>query len=219
MTAEILEKKIQQVLDIQEIEQLVNRYTWKMEGKRFEEAEDIFALKTPGVRAEMLWGVYEGAEGIRKLYSGLLRYIWDNPSHQGRMFVQCFGVSNIVVADDLKTAKLTGEYLGHETWSPQDRLQAFWTDGCYAMDCVKEDGLWKIWHYHEYGVYYTTFEKGWVEEALDHPLCPYPDEYPDIYRPDRPSTTYWMYKPDENAKLTKGTTPLPYKTFDEKTAY
>jgi hypothetical protein len=31
---------------------------------------NLFALKTIGVKAEMPWGVYEGAESLERLYPG-----------------------------------------------------------------------------------------------------------------------------------------------------
>lgn len=217
MTDQTLEERIQKARDYKDIINLVNVFARKFEGGRFADIENMFALKIPGVRAEMLWGVYEGAEGIRKLYSGLYKSLMGENLNPGIMVVRINANPVIEIAGDGKTAKAVCRSLGHETWQPRGELQPFWAYGKRAFDFVKEDGKWRIWHYHEYGGFYTPYNKSWLE-GFEHPLYPYPDDYPDEFKPDDPPTTYWMYKPAETLPY-QPVPPEPYEIWDERTSY
>lgn len=206
----VIEKEIRQTLERRRVQQLASRYSWMLDGSQCDAIVQLFARKTAGIRAEMPWGIYDGIEGVKRLYSGLFKSFRGDPPKSGQMFTENNGSYNIVIAGDGKTAKLTCEYMGSETHALSGTLQAYWTYGKRAFDLVKEDGEWKIWHLHTYINHYTPYDKGWVEENRS-PAYPGVDKYP----PDRPSTA------GESAGLT-GPGPLepkPYETFDEKTAY
>ena len=65
------------------------------------ECVDLFALQTPGVRAEMMWGVYEGPEGIERLYPGW--HMWMGEEAQdGQLHMHTLTTPVIEVAGDLK---------------------------------------------------------------------------------------------------------------------
>jgi hypothetical protein len=208
-----LEEKVQYLLDYIEVETLMHTYGYKLDHFQFDDIVELFAKKTPGVRVEMMWGVYEGIEGVRRLYSGYHNWSCGKPPKPG-YWSTLMDVNTIIeVAGDGKTAKAVSECVGHETFPVEGKMQAFWCNAKRGFDFVKEDGKWKIWHYHVYGGYYTPFEKSWVEEA-EHPEYTGPDEF----KADRPPTTHWMYT--QKAVLQEvPLLPKPYETFDEKTAY
>ena len=71
MATKSLEERIQRLEDIHEIQNLMSRYEYLHTARLQEELAELFATKTPGVRAEIAnWGVYEGSEGVRRLYVG-----------------------------------------------------------------------------------------------------------------------------------------------------
>ena len=78
------------------------------------------------------------------------------------------------------------------------------------MDFVKEDGKWKIWHFHVYTDFLCPYEKSWVEESVE----PKP-QYP---KPTKDTVFYNVYTPKATPQYIP-VPPKPYKTFDEKTAY
>lgn len=209
-----LADEVQLILDYQGVENLANLYRGNVNGGYFDKIADMFAQKTPGVKVETMWGVYEGIKGIKKLYSGLYKSFRGVSPAAGDMFQMKYSDPIIEVAGDGKTAKGVWKYTGNETWRYEGKLQAFWIYGKCAFDFVKEDGTWKIWHHHVYGGYYARYDKSWVDEPLDYPAYPGINEYP----PDKPCTTYWMYNP-RTAVPYQPVPPEPYQTFNEKTAY
>ncbi len=212
-----LDKKYQRVLDHQEVDKLMNKYEVKLAAGKYREVEDMFALKTPGVRAEMMWGIYDGPEGIRKLFSGgVHREMLGEPDNlkPGIMVVLPNSNPIIEVAGDGKTAKAIWICFGHETLpGPDGNMQAYWAYAKRAADFIKEEGVWKIWHYRVYGGFMTPLGKSWVE-GFEHRDVRFSAEY----NPDRPPTSNWMYKPNMPV-LHEPAPPEPYETFDEKTAY
>jgi hypothetical protein len=212
-----LDKKIQRSLDYQEVDKLMNKYEVILAAGRYKDVEDMFALKTPGVRVEMMWGIYDGPEGIRKLFSGgVHKEMLGVPGNMkpGVMVVLPNSNPVIEVAGDGKTAKAIWICFGHETLPGSDgKLQAYWAYAKRAADFIKEDGVWKIWHYRVYGGFMTPLGKSWVE-GFEHRDVKFPEEY----NPDRPPTSNWMYKPDMPV-VHEPLPPEPYETFDEKTAY
>jgi hypothetical protein len=205
---------VQLVLDYQEIENLANLYRGDLNGGHFDQIVSLFAQKTPGVKVETMWGVYEGIKGVKKLYPGLFKSFRGEKSAPGDMFQMKYSDTVIEIAGDGKTAKAVARCTGNETWRYEGKLQAFWVYGNVAFDFIKEDDVWKIWHHHVYGGYYADYDKSWVDEPRDYPVYPGVDKYP----PDKPCTTYWMYNP-RMAVPYQPVPPEPYKTFDEKTAY
>lgn len=211
-----LRKKLEHLQAIYEVDNLMNKYEIKLQAGLYEEVEDMFALNTPGVRAEMAWGVYEGVAGIRKLFSGgwHRKMMGDTGALKpGFMFVLPNSNPVIEVAEDGKTAKAIWICIGHETVPGDAKMQALWCYARRAADFIKENGAWKIWHYHVYGGFMSPFEKSWAE-GFDHR----PVMIPEGCEPDKPPTTTWMYKPDLPFRY-EPVSPDPYEIFDEENAY
>lgn len=208
-----IQAEVRLVLDFQEIENLANLYRGNLNGGHFDIIADMFAQKTPGVRVETMWGVYEAISGVKKLYSGLYKAFRGESPAPGDMFQMKYSDPIIEVAGNGNTAQGVWKCVGNETWRFEGKLQQFWIAGKVAFDFVKEDGVWKIWHHHVYGGYYARYEKSWAEEPLDYPAYPGTDEFP----PDEPCTTYWMYNP-KTAVPYQPALPVPYETFDKAKA-
>jgi hypothetical protein len=178
---------------------------------------DLFALKTPGVRVQ--WGqvgVFEGAKSILKIYGPKTAVSEMGPqSRAGWMFIHPLASPYIEVAGDLKTAKGVWLSIGIESAADKEgKLTPAWGWGAYGVDFVKEDGQWKIWHFHIYRIFRAPYKESWTawnadaEEGMPADVMkadrPGKDDYP--YRPNKP----FIFKPDP---------PTPYETFDESTAY
>jgi hypothetical protein len=122
-----LESRIARVEAMLEIQNVMGRYSYWHTANMHRECLSLFALKTPGVRAEMMWGVYEGPESLERLYPGF--HAWADGDAKGKMHMHALATPVIEVGADLQTAKGTWISPGHETMSfagDGDRNQAFW---------------------------------------------------------------------------------------------
>lgn len=234
MAKKSLEEKIQLALDYMEIQNLVNRYAYKLDNGFYDDVVEMFAQKTPGVRVELFpWGVYEGIEGVKRLYPGLHKMMAGDHKtglRPGILLSAATTTPVIEVAGDGKTAKGLWTCSGPMTLPAKQRqvitdagtdkgsaLQAYWSWAKRAYDFVKEDEEWKIWHYHVYGVFVCPYEKSWVDNEdpmMGLELPPLPDEV----KADKPTTYHWIYTPTAVMEYVPAT-PEPYETWDDSLAY
>lgn len=111
------------------------------------------------------WGLLVGKENVRYNYEkGRPDHndpsTWVGPMcGKGTMFEHNITTPIIVVADDGQTARGVWTSPGHETteFGPQ------WAWGRAAADFIKENGQWKIWHYHWYRVFRCPYDSNWVD--------------------------------------------------------
>ncbi|MFC1908395.1 nuclear transport factor 2 family protein [Chloroflexota bacterium] len=208
MTPKSLEERITRLEDIHEIQNLMSRYEYYHSAGMLEETVQLFAQKTPGVTAEAgIRGVYEGIEGIRRLYFEVLKK--KNPT--GNLVEHDLTTPVIEVAGDGKTAK--GLWLSPGLLTARDdetdELNAFWDWTKYEVDFVKEDGKWKVWHFHVYLTFCTPYDEGWVKSMVKVKSSP---EIPDELKPDKPTTYHKPYNPSGLAELVPAP-PEPYETY------
>ncbi len=224
MSTKSLKQEVERLSAAREIENLVNRYEYKLSAGQIDDVPEMFALKTPGVRVEIVfWGVWEGAEGIMRCYDGWHRHVMlaDRKSGMvpGSMNLSPNCTPVIEVAEDGKTAK--GLWfcpgLGTLPKSTDGKLQALWWWSKRAYDFIKEDGKWKIWHYHVYPVFCCPYDKSWVDVgAWDAWADAAPDA--DEFKPDKPTTYRWLYSETTPLEYVPPA-PEPYRTFDETFSY
>ncbi len=198
-----LEKQIERLQAINEIENLVGKYEVLHTPKTFGDTAALFALKQPDVCVEIAdWGVYEGPEQVKILYEMV-----HNEPLVGTMFEHQLTTPMIQVAEDGQTAKGVWFSPGHETQIVDGKLQAYWCYGKYAADFIKEDGKWKIWHWHWYDTFKCPYEKSWVAVG---PGAPPPDiaEHP----ANKPTTYRSSYFPT-GVREPIPVCPEPYETW------
>jgi len=210
-----MEQRLERAEAVTAVSNVMGRYSFLHTAGRHTESESLFALDTPGVRVEMMWGVYEGAHSIHRLYSGMHVDTEGVNQRKGQMHIHTLSTPVIEVAGDLKTAKAVWVSPGVETgFFGSDKVTANWGWAKYGADFIKENGEWKIWHLHVYGLFLSPYDKSWVQQPNDHQMPPLPD----AFKPDRPGTTHWMYSADKPTELVPAP-PAPYMSFDDKTAY
>jgi hypothetical protein len=202
---------------VHQVQNVMGRYSYWHTANMHAECVDLFALKTPGVQAEMMWGVYTGADGIRRLYEGWHRHLGP-AANAGSMHMHTLTTPVIEVAGDLRTARAVWVSPGHETMGPLEtggEPRAHWAWCKYGCDFVLEDGEWKIWHLHVFGIFLAPYGRSWVEQPEDMVDAP---PMLDEHKPDRAPTTHWQYMPDR-VYVNEPAPPSPYATFDEGTAF
>ena len=215
---EAQQQEIQRLRDVHEIQNLMGRYIYLHEvGRDAEFPDTIYAMKTPGVSAEVAHaGAFVG-EGIRKMFA-------PSPAmgdRRGTLFTHPLTTPVIEVAGDGKTAKGIWISPGYETMRnpTTGKLVACWAYTKYGCDFAKEDGIWKMWHYHVYRVFMTPFNKPWTEEWERYER---EKEFGGAFgaglTPDRPTTYDHPYATDTERELVPAP-PEPYETFSETFTY
>jgi len=210
MAKKSLEERIQRLEDIHEIQNLMSTYEYLHTAGLQEETSELFAKNTPGASVEIAnWGVYEGFEGVKRMYVGVHNFM--EGDRTGQMNMHTLTTAIIEVAGDGRTAKAVWISPGHETMKYSGKVTACWAWCKYGVDFIKEDGKWKLWHLHVYGIFHTPYEKSWIES----PAFGRPD-LPEDLKADKPSSRpFWMYSPDGKTD-DYPMPPEPYETWDGK---
>lgn len=207
-----LEKQADRFNSYIEIQNLVGKYEVLHTPKTVKTSpEELFALKQPDVSVEIaMWGVFIGAQQIRDMYNKMD----EGGAQPGMMFEHHLTTPIIQIAEDGQTAKGLWFSPGHETnFMGGDKLQANWCWGKFGADFIREDGKWKIWHYHWYDTFMVPYEKSWLNTP--QPPLDFMQELPHGLAPDKPSTSRSTYFPDK-VRGPVPEYPEPYKTWDGK---
>jgi hypothetical protein len=205
-----MEKKIERLEAYNEIQNLVAKYVNIHTPLSMHLSPELFALKQPDVSVEIaMWGKLIGADQVNNMFKGMS----ERKPEPGTMFEHQLTTPVIQVADDCKTAKGLWFSPGHETTKDEDgNLQPHWCYGKFGADFIKEDGKWKIWHYHWYDTFMVPYDKSWVDAPQ-----PGPDEVftPPGITADEPPTSRSTYFTDQVRKPIPEY-PEPYETWDGK---
>ncbi len=206
-----LEERIQRMEDVHQIQNLMGKYSYFHTADMQEETVALWAKHTPNTWVDVpSFGYYEGYEGLRRCYVGAHQSRGEE-ARIGGMHMHTLTTPVIEVAADGKTAKGVWISPGHETGGPPgQKPQAFWAWLKYGADFVREDGEWKLWHMRVFGIFFTPYDKGWVECNISE-AEPLPDQYKSDVQ-----TEYWTnYKPTAKTVLVP-VPPEPYDTWNGK---
>jgi hypothetical protein len=214
MTSKTLEDRIHRIEDRFEIENLMGMYVYLHAAGKHKETVNLFALKTPGVIAELpSWGIFEGPESIERAFNKIHTCI--DGDRKGVMRIHALTSPVIEVAGDGKTAKGVWICPGHMTFPVENgKPQANWAWMKYGVDFVKEDGAWKFWHMRIYGMFLCPYDKSWVEAEP-----PAPAVVPKELLGDRSAKNFWMYAPEAIYPADQPAPPIPYETWDDSMSY
>jgi hypothetical protein len=180
-----LEQRKERIEDVNAIERLQAAYGYYADRGLWEEAANLFA--DDGTIEIALDGVYVGKPRVRDY----LRTISGGRSSltDGELGEHLQVMPVITLAPDGLTAKarwraivLEGELGG----------QAFWGEGPYENEYVKDDGVWKIKALHWYQALYVPYEGGWQTQP-----DPTGGKYiSNTLPPDRPPSVEYKTWPD-----------------------
>ena len=224
-----------------EVENLFSTYMYLHNAFQDEEIIDLWvAPDTPGVHAQ-----YSNL-GVYNTWGSVTEYHRNRPAPAGKLILHYVTNPVIEVAQDGETAKglwmmtglesgLTdaevagnvpdfffepGEVLGKKVW-------AHWVWCAYGLDFLKQDGVWKIWHFRCFEVARATHSRNWIEFAsldaasFDLDLMYFGEDGRPKFmpKPDAPSThNAERYSPTRSQELNPRP-PVPYRTFSETFEY
>jgi hypothetical protein len=212
-------QRIQRLEDIDEIQKLMGRYVYLHEVGRDPEFTDmLFAQETPGVSWEVAhMGIFKGRDGIKRTLDahGIMS------KGPGKLFIHTLTTPVIEIAGDGRTAKGVWISPGAETVEdPQSKeMKGFWAWTKYGCDFVKEDGRWKMWHYHVYRIFLTPCDKSFTEEyEMKMDASKEAPSLEKFTKPDAPPSYDNPYSRKYIADLVPAP-PDPYETFGETFSY
>lgn len=192
-----------------ELQRIMGAYSSHLSGGCFDKIIEMFSCEHEDVRAEMLWGIYDGYEGICRLYNGLYRHEMTSDGKElraGVLAVHSMNTPVIAIADNCLTARGLWTSPGLMTVSKSDTqksLQSYWTWQKYGCDFIYENETWKIWHLHVFELFTARYEKSWADGSVIYPLT----EAAERFAPDRPPSGAEPWP------------PLPYEDFNDATPY
>lgn len=226
-----------------QIENLFARYMTLHNAFRDPEIIPLWVKKgTPDVRAQY------SNNGVYTNWDNIMSYHAQRPHPDGKLIYHFIASPIIEVAGDGQTAKGMWLMSGLESGltSPEAAKGApdfmyeknVTVDGKkvwmhtifvkYGIDFIKQDGEWKIWHFHCFEVARSPFGLGWIPFAAAAQDSPFADDL--MYfgedgkpvmmpKPDGPATIrHNPYRTDKGQTLDLQP-PVPYRTFSETFAY
>ena len=183
-----LEKRLQEIEDVEAIKKLQRAYGYYLDKRLWEEFTDCFAENGSLELAQR--GVYKGKKRIRQLMT--------------LMPEDADGLKYGVVANHMNLQGIVNIDPGGQTAKGRWRAflqvgilgeRAHWGEGVYENTYVKECGVWKLNVVHWYTTFITPYDQGWdkeyekefprVSEDLppDEPPSEVYEDFPDIYIP------------------------------------
>lgn len=202
-----------------------------------------------------LWAK-KGTPGISAQYSNLGKYTnWDSitsyhrdrPSPIGKLLFHYVTTPMIEVAADGQTAKGLWIVNGLESgltdpehakkmpaWMFEKEMVAgkkVWMHNVYlkyGIDFIKQDGAWKIWHFHCFEIARAPYSMGWIpfaaaaqDDAFNFDLMYIGEDGRPVFMPrtDAPATVLNNTYRTDSAQRLDARPPEPYRTFAETFSY
>lgn len=217
----------QRAKDIDDLENLIGRVSTYASNYSYfgNDLAELMALKTPGASYFVPMGPAGGSviaeEFARRAATP------ENPQvlHQNDFI----GTPIIEVADDGQTARGVWSDFGADVGSldsPGD-----WLSVKFGVDFVKEDGVWKVWHFQVYPVYAFPQSKTLTQSVKDNTSGGSGRGAPPggVRRPPEasgnpaamsvPGFKIWIYDGKTPEPKPWPELPRPYKTFDPNDGY
>lgn len=239
---DLMSVQLTQKSDREQIENLMGRYQYLFSAYQCTEILQQLWSKDEGIHLEDgASGVYlYDRNGVGDYYRQ--RFGEGTPALPGHMRMDALTNPVIEVAKDGKTAKGLWISIGHESAAYPDgvesgiptvdasqpdefgnRVYAHWIWKKYAVDFIKENGSWKIWHLHIYDIFRCPFDENWVTYSLRRDID---DAALDSrvrldhggITPENPTTFHWQYRPDAISVL-EPKPPVPFDCFNETFDY
>ncbi|MGC3981632.1 MAG: nuclear transport factor 2 family protein [Steroidobacteraceae bacterium] len=157
-------KLAQKAVDIAAVQNLMGLYSNYAWSNQYGKLPDLFALKTDGVSYKVPMGP-TGGEAIK---AELLRRQAKHDAGEdpiGMLHVHPMSTPVIEIAGDGKTAKGVWDSFGPDVASIDE--VGNWLYVKKAVDFIKEDGVWKIWHMQDYPVFNTPYDKSLTQSAKE----------------------------------------------------
>lgn len=175
------EELISRVWDNEEIKNLVGRFAYYEAANRREDALAKLWVSEPEHKKTASygrnWGFFCDMEAIARYYLGGNRF-----GAAGTSLMHPFSTKLLCVAEDGKTAQGIWMGIGIET-APDNRgnLDGKWINERMAIDFIREDDGWKIWHVFVGTNYVTSAGDDYAQQPLNTEMRDYRNGNPAWY--------------------------------------
>lgn len=224
-TNEAYKKQIDTLNAIHEIQNLMGRYVWEHEVQKDPEFIDTKFADNPDVSWEVAhMGLYRGRDAVKEILDQ------HGPRGEsispGTLFIHTLTTPVIEIAQDGLTAKGVWKSPGAETITDPNtgKLTGMWAWTKYACDFIKEEGKWKILHYHVYRIFMTPADMNYTDEyemkfMKDMAMPSSPERAVSDSASKKEPTTYDNPFTASYVPELVPAPPEPYKTFSETFSY
>jgi hypothetical protein len=224
-----------------EIKNLMGRYMLSLLTLRDAHIyEDFWAKSKEDVCLGFYNGWYLGASSIQAYYAAWdvanqkalekMKKLFPDKLENPREKIYGAGAYNskpistgvIEIAGDEETAQGLWYSRGSMIKLTEAGTVSYWTWGVYAVDFVRENGAWKLWHLKYLEDICCPSGQSWGAPNHEYPAVPGFEDaqaiYQDIPEPDEAVCLWEQYHP--NRPFTKlPPFPMPYEHFQEEISY
>lgn len=237
-----LEKEAAASRDRNAVENLFSRYMYLHNAFQDKDIIPLWAKPgTPNIRSQ-----YSNL-GVYNKWESITQYHRDRPSPPGKLVFHYVTTPVIEVAADGQTAKglwivnglesgLTDpehaknmpawmfekqEVNGKKVWMHNVYLK-------YGVDFIRQDGEWKIWHFHCFEIARAPYSMGWIpfaavaqDDSFNFDLMYIGENGKPIFmpKPDAPATVMNNSYRTDAAQRLEARPPVPYRTFSKTFSY
>ena len=208
--------QIERLQAAREIENMFSRYEYYHVNEQHQKVIDMFSHKPSTTLHFGEQGYWQGPDAAKRGWSTLM----GRTPQPGEMHFHPTMCPIVEVAADGKTAKGVWTTWGFETGTDRKtgKLKSQYAWGTYGVDFIKEDGVWKFWHFHIYRLASYEYNKPWTE--LDG-WNPDPEkgetlstEAVRMFKTDFPGVDDYPYRRDKVVVI-KPDPPLPYEKWED----
>ncbi len=240
---EKLERATTATRDRAAVENLFSRYMYLHNAFQDAQIIPLWAKKgTPGISAQ-----YSNL-GKYTNWDSIMAYHRDRPSPVGKLVFHYVTTPVIEVAGDGQTAKGLWIVNGLESgltkpehaakmpaWMFEPNVEVdgkkVWMHNVYlkyGIDFIKQDGEWKIWHFHCFEVARAPYKMGWIpfaaaaqDDSFNFDLMYIGEDGAPVFmpKPDEPVTVRNNTYRTDTAQTLEARPPEPYRTFSETFSY
>ena len=210
-----LEQRLERREARDEVANLMGKYVFYRMGGDVKAAATLFA-RLDDTEIEMPMGIYTGKDAAHRCME--IDHAEDATA-LGGMTIHNISTPVIEVAADCRTAKGVWISPGIATATlPNGKKKGLWAWLRYKCDFIRmDDGQWKIWHMHKYGLFTVPTDKSWTD---DDPMACMRERMGD--KPPAPHRTSADRKPERRYEYRADAAPellpeppLPYDSWGE----
>lgn len=144
-----------------EIQNIMGRYVFFRMYGLLEKTAALFSTREDA-SIDMPWGIYQGSDCAHRCF--VLDHDESADGQAGSMTIHDVCTPVIEVSGDGRTAKGVWISPGIATAQiPDGGKKGLWAWLRYGCDFIYEDGAWKIWHMHKYGLFTVPTDKSWTD--------------------------------------------------------
>jgi hypothetical protein len=239
--ADSIPPAVQRLIDSQDIQSVMSRHAWYYSaGQHQRELTELWAIDQNDVSFGTNAGYWVGYKSIKYAYVDWFKIqsakdlaylskkhpeVKNVPENvlAGTSMMHTITTPLVVVADDGKTAKALFYSPGQVSQTPLGNPDANWMWERYAVDFIKQDGKWKIWHFNVFTDFSVVPGGDWTKPQPAAAIVLQPGEVLPWEDPNAPQFDIPMKVYDGYAVTTvrgeKPLIPVPYRTFSETFSY